>query len=432
MNVETFLQHELTRRKFLEQTAAGVVAGLGTGSGPVGQAPPPPQPQPSSSASPADRIRVGVIGVRRRGLELALALARFPDAEIASLCDVDGYVRRVALRELSAVQPRVPRVVSDARRVIDDDQLDAVVIATPDHWHVPLAVAACAAGRDVYLETPVTHTLEEADALERAAAGRIVQCGLQQRSGAHFQSAVALMQGGGIGRIGHVRAWAVHRRGAFTPPSDPEDRALPRAEQVSRPRRGEFDYAAWLGGASQTAFDPWRYHHHWRWFWDFGSGELGNLGVHLLDVARWGLGVDLPERVTAQGHRLQPDFPCETPDTLSVQYEYPDVTVTWEHRLWSDFGLEGRSAGVAFHGTEGTLIIDRGGWKVYGRKEGPWAPASPLLEPHLRNFLDCLRTRATPAADVRTGCLSSALCHLGNLAYRRGRPWTAEDSSRPA
>lgn len=432
MNVETFLQHELTRRKFLEQTAAGVVAGLGSGGGPADHAPPTPQPHSNSGASRVDRIRLGVIGVRRRGLELALALARFPDAEIASLCDVDGYVRRVALRELSAVQPRVPRVVSDARRVIDDDQLEAVVIATPDHWHVPLAVAACAAGRDVYLETPVTHTLEETAELERAAAGRIVQCGLQQRSGAHFQSAVALLQAGGIGRIGHVRAWAVHRRGVFTPVSDSEGRVLSRAEQVSRPRRGEFDYAAWLGGVSQTAFDPWRYHHHWRWFWDFGSGELGNLGVHLLDVARWGLGVDLPLRVTAQGHRLQAEFPCETPDTLSVQYEYPDVTVTWEHRLWSDFGLEGRSAGVAFHGTEGTLIIDRGGWKVYGRKEGPWAPASSLLEPHLRNFLDCLRTRAMPAADVRTGCLSSALCHLGNLAYRRGRPWTSEELSRPS
>ena len=143
--------------------------------------------------------------------------------------------------------------------------------------------------------------------------------------------------------------------------------------------------------------------------------------MHLLDVARWGVGVEFPERVTAQGLRLRPELPGETPDTLSVQFEYPRVTLTWEHRLWSNHGIEGRSAGVAFHGTDGTLIVDRGGWKVYGVKNGPSAPATPLLEPHIDDFIDAIRTRRKPSADVETGCSSSALCHLGNEAYRTGR-----------
>lgn len=390
---------ELTRRRFLSRTAAGVVAGLGAGTA---------EPSPAVS----ERVRIGVIGVRRRGLELALEFARRPDVEIAAVCDVDSLIRRTALRELATVQSRVPRVVADARRLFDGAGLDAVVVATPDHSHVPLAAEACAAGLDVYLEAPVTHTRGEGSVLERAVGDRIVQCGLQQRSGAHFQSAVELVRSGGIGRVGAVRAWAVHRRTAanssveLSPPSTPSP--------------FEIDYTRWLGAAPRVRFDPLRYHHSWRWFWDYGSGELGNLGVHLLDVARWGLGVELPQRVTAQGLRLKDDAPGETPDTLSVQYEYPAATLTWEHRLWSGYGVEGRSAGVAFHGTDGTLVVDRGGWKVYGRKDGPSAPASPLLAPHLADFVDCIRTRRAPAADLRTGLVSSALCHLGNEAYRSG------------
>lgn len=410
MDVETFLQQDLTRRRFLERTAAGVVAGVGTVS----------TADESAVGGDRGRFQLGVIGLGRRGLELALALARFPDAEIAAICDPDGDARRQAVDQLAPLQARVPRVVSDSRRLLDSGRLDAVVIATPDQTHAALAVAACEAGLDVYLEAPTTHTLGEAQALRHAAAGRIVQCGLQQRSGEHFQSAIALLRAGGIGRIGHVRAWGVHRRPGAETLAQAD--SLPRRSGLERP--GERDLAPLRtggGGTRGSTLAASRQRRHWRWYWDSGSGELGYLGVHLLDVARWGLGVGLPQRVTAQGRILQTTLPFETPDTLSVQFDYPEATITWEHRLWSDYGLEGRSAGVAFHGTEGTLVVDRGGWKVYGRRDGPSAQASPLLEPHLRNFLDCLRTREAPAADLDTGCLSSALCHLGNLAYRQGR-----------
>lgn len=350
MSIPEHLETELTRRRFLGHTAAGVVAGMSAVPSPVAVA---------KSRGSTDRIRVGVIGLRRRGLELALAFARQPDAEVAGLCDLDSLARRTALRDLAAEQSTVPIVVSDARRLFDDASIDAIVIATPDHSHVPLAVAACQAGKDVYLESPVTHSREEEKQLQQSAKGRIVQCGLQQRSGAHFQSAVELVQSGGIGRIGLVRAWAVHRRGFPGGQAEPTSGSPGRRDALAMPN--ELDYRQWLGSAPQRSFDPHRYHHHWRWFWDYGSGELGNLGVHLLDVARWGMDVELPQRVTAQGLKLREESPGETPDTLSVQYEYPQVTLTWEHRLWSSHGVEGRNAGVSFHGTDGTLIVDRGG-----------------------------------------------------------------------
>jgi predicted dehydrogenase len=372
MTHDQFQQHELTRRRFLERSVAAGMAGLGAATTSAAT---------TSPSKHGEKLRVGVIGLRRRGLDLAQAFAREPGVEVAALCDLDSLVRRTALRDLASVQPRVPKVVTDYCRLIDDESLHAIVVATPDHWHAPMAIAACDAGKDVYLEAPVTHTLAEAERLQSAAAasGRIVQCGLQQRSGEHFCSAIELIRAGGIGRIGFARAWAVHRRVA---PTVADAGGLSRTRQSGSSSHGglphDVDYSAWLGPAPAIAFDPLRFHHHWRWFWDYGSGELGNWGVHLLDVARWGLGVELPTRVTAQGRNVLTDGRLETPDTLNVQYEYPGCVIVWEHRLWSDYGMEGRSAGVAFYGDEGTLVVDRGGWKVYGRRDGASSPRAAL------------------------------------------------------
>ncbi|MEZ6064344.1 MAG: Gfo/Idh/MocA family oxidoreductase [Planctomycetaceae bacterium] len=405
MNIDQFLGDDLSRRRFLSRSAAGVAAGLGAGvQGDAAEA----------AASPGERVRIGVIGVRRRGLEIATSLAKLPGAEVSAICDVDGQVRKAALRDLGLLQSRVPRSVSDARRLFDDDAIDAVVIATPDHAHVPLTLAACEAGKDIYLEAPVFHRAEEEAALRVAVAksNRVLQCGLQQRSGRTSSRQSRLVQSGELGEIGFVRAWAAHKRTSLA--------KLPRPTESRGNPLAEVDYRAWLGVAPTREFDPLRFHHHWRWFWDYGAGELGNLGVHLLDVARWGVGVDRPLRVTAQGRRLEGSDAIETPDTMTAQFEYPGCTIVWEHRLWSDFGMEGRSAGVAFHGTRGTLIVDRGGWKVYGLKNGPTAAAAPLLEPHLENFLACVRSRQTPAASIDVGCTSTALCQLANAAFRAG------------
>lgn len=393
--------HELTRRRFLENSArnaAGVAAGMvGLGSAARG------------AGSPAERLHVGVIGLRTQGRDLALGLAGLPDVRVVAVCDVDEALLGEAASLLAEHQP-APAAHRDFRRLLDDRTIDAVVVAAPDHWHAPMTVLACQAGKDVYVETPVSHHIAEGARMVAAARrfGRVVQSGLQQRSGAHFRSAVELVRGGEIGTVRLARAWVVHRRKSIG------------AKPEAAPPAG-VDYDLWLGPAAHRAFQPNRFHHNWQWFWDYGSGELGSWGVHLLDVARWGLGVGLPLRVAATGGQYHFHDDRETPDTLSVQYSFPRASIVWEHRQWSNHGVEGRSAAVAFYGDNGTLIVDRGGWKVYGRRDSLTADASELQTAHLRDFVDSVRERRTPRADIEVGHLSSTLCHLGNIAYRVGR-----------
>jgi len=285
-----------------------------------------------------------------------------------------------------------------------------VVIATPDHWHASMTNLACQAVKDVYVESPSTHFVAEGNEMVQSAllSNRIVQTGLQQRSGSHFLSAIDFLRSGKLGKVNLAKAWIVHRRKSIGRKSDCE---LPT----------HVNYERWLGPATVREFNPNRFHFNWRWFWDYGGGELAHWGVHMLDVARWGLDVEYPQRISAVGGKFSFDDDQETPDTLAVQYGFGDKSIFWEHRLWSSHGVEGRSSGVSFHGDQGTLVVDRGGWKVYDHRENVTSDASDLLTAHLRNFVDCIRSRKTPAADLRIGNVSSAICHLGNIAYRLGR-----------
>ncbi len=391
-----------SRRQFLgrsAQQAAGVAAGMVGLSSSV-----------SGGQNPAERLRIGLIGLRNQGKTLAETLVGFPDVDVAALCDVDEQQFAPLQKLLSEARRSRPDCESDFRRLLDDPSLDAVVIATPDHWHAWMTVLACQAGKDVYLESPATHHAGESQPLLSAAqrTNRIVQVGLQQRSGIHFQSAVELVRSGQLGAVPLVRAWVVHRR---KPIGHKAEAAMPDG----------VDYRQWLGPAPQRPFQPNRFHFNWRWFWDYGGGELAHWGVHWLDVARWGLGVEQPRRVSAIGGKQTFDDDQETPDTLSVQYDFGSSSVVWEHRLWSGQGMENRSSGVAFYGERGTLIVDRGGWKIYDSTEPLTADGHELLTPHLRNFVDCVKSRQTPAADLATGLAASELCHLGNAAYRLGR-----------
>jgi predicted dehydrogenase len=273
-----------------------------------------------------------------------------------------------------------------------------------------MTILACQAGKDVYVEKPASQTIIEGERMVAAArkSGRIVQTGLQQRTSEHFQSAVEFVHRGGLGRVSLAKAWTVHRRKAIGSKKD-------------TPTPPRVDYDAWLGPAPERAFNPNRFHYNWRWFWDYGTGELGNWGAHMLDVARWGLGVGLPSRVCAVGgnHHFQDDQ--ETPDSLMVGYDYAGQSIVWEHRLWSAHPMEGRSAAVAFYGQNGTLIVDRGGWKVYGQSEPVVSPNDSDANRHLRHFIDCVKSRRQPRASLEVGHLSSVLCHLGNIAYRLRR-----------
>ncbi len=402
MNVDEFLRHEMNRRQFLGRSArnaAGVAAGMvGLSAG------------TAVAGSSAERLRLGVVGVRQRGLRLATQLAGFRDAEVVACCDVDAGVLAKAVKSVGEVGGVAPRAETDFRRLLDDATIDAVVVATPDHWHAAITIAACEAGKDVYVEAPLAHTLGEGWHIVEAAArsGRIVQTGLHHRSGEVFSSAVEFVRRGELGTVHMARAWAVHRR-----------RPIGIRKATSAPEG--VDYTAWLGPAASRPFHPNRFHGNWKWFWDYGSGELGYWGVHLLDVAAWGLGVQWPERVSAAGGCFHLQDDRETPDTLLVTYSFPERTIVWEHRQWALHGFEGRSAAVAFYGERGTLIVDRSGWKVYGGEESAHCETAHDERHHLRNFLDCVRSRKRPSAPVDVGQLAGGFCHLGNVAYRLGR-----------
>ena len=399
----------INRRQFLGSSAANaaVAAGMVGLAGAVAQ------------ASSGERLNIGCIGVRGYGRELATAFAGLPDAEVSVLCDIDEGVFAPAARNVAEIQGRAPRFEKDFRRLLDDPTLDAVVIATPDHWHALMTTLACEAGKDVYIESPVSHTLDEGEAMLAAArkSKRVVQCGLQQRSGTHFRSAVEFLASGRLGHVALAKAWTVHVR---KPIGAKKDAPLPPG----------VDYDLWLGPAASRPFNPNRFHYNWHWFWDYGSGELGNWGVQMLDVARWGMGVDWPTRVSATGGKYHFHDDQETPDTLLVNFAYPDRSIVWEHRLWSNHGIEGRSNGVAFYGELGTLILDRGGWKVYGQKETASSGSSELLSAHCRDFVAAAKSRGTPRAELADGCISSGLCHLGNVAYRLERSVAFDPASR--
>lgn len=401
MKTDDFLHAEMNRRRFLGEgarNAAGVAAGVVT------------LQTPARASSSSDRIRVGVIGVRSQGKRLAVESTRLPGVEIASLCDVDTSILDRAVGEVQQRQPNQFTHASDFRQVLDDSRIDAVIIATPDHWHAMMTVMACQAGKDVYIEKPVAQTIHEGQAMLAAAEkhGRIVQCGLQQRSGAHFQSAVDVVRSGKLGRVQLAKAWSIQSR-----------QSPPTSKQTSVPEG--VDYELWQGPALAQPFDESRFHHFWRSTWEYGSGELGDWGVHLLDVARWGMNLELPTRVSATGDQPTHEDQQRPPQTLSVQYTYPEATIMWEHRLWSRHGVEGRPTGVAFYGDKGTLVVDRSGWKVYDQRESLTADAGELRRAHLADFYNSVRTRKTPVCDLRTGHVSSALAHLGNISHRLGR-----------
>ena len=402
MTVSKTETSSLNRRAFLgssAQQAASVAAGM-LGLSTVA----------SAGISAAHDLRIGVIGVRNQGKDLAVRLAGLPGVNIAALCDVDESQFAPAIPAIGAVQSSLPRTEHDFRRLLDDPSLDAVVVATPDHWHAPMGMQALQAGKHLYLEAPITHRLKEGVWLQALAENsrQIVQCGLPQRSGPHFHAAIDYLRSGQLGKVLQAKAWTFHVRKSIGH----------RAEVSTDP---DFDHDLWLGPAVAHPYQANRSHYNWRWFWDYGSGELGHWGVHLLDVALWGLELAWPTQITAVGGKFHFDDDQETPDTLTVHYRYPQTLLTWEHRLWSPHGQEGRSAGVAFYGDRGTLVVDRGGWKVYDQPGAPAANGADSFPAHLGTFVAAIRGQATVNAPIEVGHLASGLCHLGNIAYRTGR-----------
>jgi predicted dehydrogenase len=371
-----------------------------------------------AKVSANERVRVAVVGVRSRGTDLCREFARNKGAEIVAICDIDDAMLGKPLKAVEEIAGKAPRTEKDFRRLLDDKSIDAIVNATPDHWHALVAVMACQAGKDVYTEKPASHNVVEGRRMVEAARKyqRVVQMGTQRRSMNHVKEAVEYLRSGGLGDVGMARAWIHQQR-------------KPIGHGKPGPVPDGVDYAMWQGPALDRPFMANHFHYNWHWFWNWGTGELGNNGIHGLDVARWGLGVDAPTAVTSGGGKFVFDDDQEVPDTQIVTWEFPKSCLVWEHRMWSKHGTEGRGFGIAFYGDKGTLIVDEGSWKVEdpdgGKPEKPvGGKASNGFSAHVQNFLDCVHSREKPNADIEIGHLSTRLCHLGNIAHRVGRKLT--------
>ena len=380
------------------------------------------------TAAPSDAIRIGMIGMGGRGSAIMTSeLKRVPNIKITHLCDVDQALLEKAQSAAAKAGYGNVRGSADLRRVLDDKEVDAVVIATPDHWHAPATILACAAGKDVYVEKPVSHNLREGRLMVDAARkyNRVVQAGMQSRSRPSTIRAVEIAHSKQLGRVLMAKAWNSQQRADIgTKPNSPAPAGL--------------DYDTWVGPAEMVPFNENRLHYKWHWNWNFGTGDMGNDGAHQMDQARWALGVDLPKRVSGSGAKYYFQDDQQTPDTMNLTFDYGSKGLVWEMRIWHDYGMEGIDNGVAVYGTEGFLHIGRWnrkwGYRVFDK-------AGTLVEEqqdgkedfHMQNFIDCVISRKRPNCDIEIGHISSAHCHLGNIVHRTGRNinFNAADESIP-
>jgi predicted dehydrogenase len=340
------------------------------------------------------------------------------DVGVAWVCDPDSNRAAAAAKSTENISGKAPRTDKDLRRVLEDKSVDAVVIATPDHWHAPGTILACEAGKHVYVEKPCSHNIREGRLMVEAARRyhRVVQVGIQSRSTEHVMRAMDLLRGGAIGEILVAKAWNSQRRGN-----------IGHAKPAPPPEHLDFDL--WVGPAPMVPYQSNLLHASWRWWHAFGTGDMGNDGVHDLDIARWGLGAEThPASVAALGGKYFFDDDQQFPDTQYVAFEYAGdgkkKQLIFEQRLWSPYVQEGHENGNAFYGTDGMLILGKGGgWELFGprnqsRQKMSGRPDGPA---HHRNFLECIRSGKRPNADIDIGHLSATLCHLGNIATRMRR-----------
>ena len=388
----------MNRRTFFGAAAAGLASG-----------------QPRAVAA-SDTVQLGMIGVGGRGRSLLRTVAAVPGVRIAYLCDADQASLERAARVLQEAGQPMPETASDMRRVLDSGEVDAVVIATPDHWHAPATILACDAGKDVYVEKPASHNIREGRLMVDAARrnSRIVQVGTQSRSRPSSRRAIEIAQSGDLGEVLMAKAWNIQLRDDI-------------GHKPNTPVPAGVDYDTWLGPAPWIPFNENRFHYKWHWHWHFGTGDAGNDGAHQIDLARWALGVDWPESASGMGGKIFFDDDQQTPDTMNVTFRYGSKALIWEMRIWSPYPMAGQANGVAVYGTDGSVHIGRWdrrwGYKLYDTKGNlvEHNDADDEGDDHMRDFLDCVRSRKLPTADISVGHISAIHCHLANIVSRTGR-----------
>lgn len=418
-----------TRRDFLQMTAAA--AG---GTAVVTAAP--ALASIGRKASANEQIRVGVVGCNGMGFSNLRSILKISEVSCAALCDVDRNVLEKRAGEVEEMTGSRPALYGDYRQLLDDKNIDAVIVGTPDHWHCLITVDACSAGKDVYVEKPLANSIEECHVMVAAARryGRVVQVGQWQRSGAHWADALEFVNSGKLGRIRLVKAWAY------------QDWMKPIPVVPDEPAPEGVDYDMWLGPAPKRPFNKNRFHFNFRWFWDYAGGLMTDWGVHLIDMALAGMNASAPKSVIASGGKFAyPDDASETPDTLQAVYEFDGFSMLWEHATGIGLGPYGRNHGVAFIGNNGTLVVDRGGWEVMPEVERiNWRPdrykmqhvpaqsrsGSGGLDEHTLNFVECMKSREQPACDVAIGANTAVVAHMGNIAFKTGRKVYWDEASR--
>jgi predicted dehydrogenase len=409
------MSRPIDRRDFMHRaTGAGVAVSLSLAG-----------PSTRRVLGANDRVRVGAIGTGRQGVSNMKAFQKH-GAEVAAVCDV--YEPNLAKAKLVAGEAAATH--ADFRRVLDDKTIDMVIVATPDHWHALPAVQACAAGKDVFVEKPVSVAVEEGKAMLAAARKhqRVVQVALWQRSNAHFQRAVQVVRSGALGRITAVRTWNYGN-------SSPDGFGAP---PDSAPPPG-LDWEMWLGPAPKVPYNANRFgvrDDRWstfRHFWDYANGMLGDWGVHLVDIVQWALDTPGPRTITCVGQKHANKDNCDSPDTQLATFEYPEFVLSYEYRSANANSMFGKGYGILFHGTEATMFLNRQGFEVIpetrkGRDDKDVARSASMkmdevdngLENHAANMLECMRTRKRPACDIEDGLRSSSTCLLGVVALRTG------------
>ncbi|MGC1240207.1 MAG: Gfo/Idh/MocA family oxidoreductase [Chryseosolibacter sp.] len=400
-----------SRRRFIRHSASLLAA---TALSPLVKA------QRYAGLSPSDQLNVALIGCKGMGMYNLTDHLKQPGINCVALCDVDNNILQERAKTVQELTGKTPKLYKDYRRVIDDPEVDIVIIGTPDHWHCLPAVDACQAGKDVYVEKPLANSIGECQVMLQAARkyNRVVQVGQQQRSGQHWQDIIALVRSGKLGTMRKIKTWGYfnYGKGSARVPDGPAPEGV--------------DYNLWLGPSREHPFNKNRFHGSWRHFWDHGGGLMTDWGVHLLDIPLWAMDAKFPKSVMASGGiYAYPENAIETPDTLNVLYDYGSFTLEWDHAGGLSKGLYGRNYGVAFIGNNGTLIVNREGWEVIAESEDntdkteiiPLQPAdSQAHEKHVKNFIECVKSRSNPICEIEHGHNVAIVAHMGNIAYRTG------------
>jgi predicted dehydrogenase len=427
MTDDTANASTVDRRDFLKSASA---TGLG-----VMMAGALPSSVRTGGRSANDKIVMAVIGLNGRGQVHAQNFSRLKNTEVAYLCDVDSAVLSKAVSEASkgGEQRRAPKAIDDFRRALDDKSVDAISIATPDHWHAPMAILAMKAGKHVYVEKPCGHNAREGELLVAAQKkyDRVVQMGTQQRSSDRTIEALAMIKDGAIGTPYLARAWYANTRVGI-------------GHGKPAPVPTNLNYELWQGPAPRTPYSDNTIHYNWHWFTRWGTGEICNNGTHEIDIARLALGVDYPTRVLSNGGRYHFQDDWQFPDTQEATFEFgPAKTVIWQGQSCNGLALFDRGRGTAVLGTKGSIVLDRSGYLHYDEKQ---KLLKQNIEPktgsgleltgddaatavHMQNFADAIRSSATLRAPISDAAKTVLLCHLGNIAQATGRALRVDPSN---